>query len=284
VSELPAPVPEANTHCPYCALQCGTQLHGDSEVGVKVRPADFPVNRGRLCQKGWTATAVLNTADRLTRPLVRGADGRLKEASWDAALDTVAEGLHRIRGRHGPDAVAVFGGGGLTNEKAYLLGKFARLALGTSQIDYHGRFCMSSAAAAGNAAFGLDRGLPFPVTDLGNAQTVLLAGANGAETMPPLMQPWRGRPGGSGPGWPGWAARRRRSPPCPGRGTGRPRRVRRAEVPTRHLRRDGVRDDRDLTAPARRGTAAPAARGPPRRGAGRSPAARCRSSRGWLAG
>ncbi|MEV0735387.1 molybdopterin oxidoreductase family protein [Streptomyces sp. NPDC050549] len=188
MSELPAPVPEANTHCPYCALQCGTQLRGDSEVGVKVQPTNFPVNRGRLCQKGWTATEVLNTADRLTRPLVRGADGRLKAASWDSALDTVAEGLQRIRAQHGTDAAAVFGGGGLTNEKAYMLGKFARLALGTSQIDYNGRFCMSSAAAAGNAAFGLDRGLPFPVTDLSSAETVLLAGANVAETMPPLMQ------------------------------------------------------------------------------------------------
>ena len=80
------------------------------------------------------------------------------------------------------------GNGGLTNEKAYALGKFARVALGTSQIDYNGRYCMSSAAAASNAAFGLDRGLPFPVTDLAEAEVVLLAGANVAETMPPLMQ------------------------------------------------------------------------------------------------
>ncbi|MGW9170649.1 molybdopterin oxidoreductase family protein [Streptomyces decoyicus] len=188
MSELPPPIPEADTHCPYCALQCGTQLRGDREVGVKVRPADFPVNRGRLCQKGWTAPDVLAAADRLTRPLVRRPDGRLAKASWDVALDRVAEGLRAIRAQHGPDGVAVFGGGGLTNEKAYLLGKFARLALGTSQIDYNGRFCMSSAAAAGNTAFGLDRGLPFPVTDLRGAQTVLLAGANIAETMPPLMQ------------------------------------------------------------------------------------------------
>ena len=67
--------------------------------------------------------------------------------------------------------MAVFGSGALTNEKAYALGKFARVALGTSQIDYNGRFCMSSAAAAGNRAFGLDRGLPFPVTDLGRGRT-----------------------------------------------------------------------------------------------------------------
>ncbi|CAA9446556.1 MAG: Assimilatory nitrate reductase large subunit, partial [uncultured Pseudonocardia sp.] len=62
----------------------------------------------------------------------------------------------------------------------------ARVALGTSQIDYNGRFCMSSAAAAGNRAFGADRGLPFPVTDLDDAEVVVLTGANVAETMPPL--------------------------------------------------------------------------------------------------
>ncbi|RKT88333.1 assimilatory nitrate reductase catalytic subunit [Saccharopolyspora antimicrobica] len=174
------------THCPYCALQCGTQLTRERR-GVSVRPTDFPVNRGGLCQKGWTAPALLDVADRLQHPLVR-RDGVLTPVDWDTALGVVADGVRRLRDEHGPDAVGVFGGGGLTNEKAYLLGKFARLALGTSQIDYNGRFCMSSAAAAGNAAFGVDRGLPFPVTDLGGADVVLLAGANPAETMPPLMQ------------------------------------------------------------------------------------------------
>ncbi|MGW4959332.1 molybdopterin oxidoreductase family protein [Nonomuraea sp. NPDC004186] len=79
-------------------------------------------------------------------------------------------------------------GGGLTNEKAYTLGKFARVALGTSQIDYNGRFCMSSAAAASIKAFGMDRGMPFPITDLAEADVVLLAGANVAETMPPFVR------------------------------------------------------------------------------------------------
>jgi assimilatory nitrate reductase catalytic subunit len=183
-------VPELRTvatHCPYCALQCGTHLTRE-RAGVMVRPADFPVNQGGLCQKGWTAPSLLDTPDRLRHPLMRGSDGKLSPVDWATALDTVASGLRRVRDTHGSDAVGVFGGGGLTNEKAYLLGKFARLALGTSQIDYNGRFCMSSAAAAGTAAFGVDRGLPFPVTDLGQADVVLLAGANVAETMPPLMQ------------------------------------------------------------------------------------------------
>ena len=172
-------LPLVATHCPYCALQCGMSLSGTT-----VTPREFPTNRGGLCQKGWTAGALLNTADRLTTPLVRRA-GQLVPVGWDEALDLVAERITDIQAKHGRDGIAIFGGGGLTNEKAYLLGKFARVALGTSQIDYNGRFCMSSAAAAGIRAFGVDRGMPFPVTDLDNADVVLLAGANPAETMPP---------------------------------------------------------------------------------------------------
>ncbi|MGW0928647.1 molybdopterin oxidoreductase family protein [Streptomyces sp. NPDC002644] len=181
-----APTP---THCPYCALQCGMNLAPAETGGLEVlERADFPVNRGALCGKGRTATAVLDRAARLTAPLVRGADGELAPASWEEALDRVASALLRTRAEHGADAVGVFGGGGLTNEKAYALGKFARVALGTSQIDYNGRFCMSSAAAAGTRAFGVDRGLPFPLEDIPRTGCVILVGSNPAETMPPALR------------------------------------------------------------------------------------------------
>ncbi|MFI0138692.1 molybdopterin oxidoreductase family protein [Streptomyces luteogriseus] len=177
------------THCPYCALQCGMNLTPapDGTVEVSER-ADFPVNRGALCGKGRTAAAVLAPSVRLTSPLVRDAGGTLVPASWDEALDRIAAGLDRTRAEYGPDAVGVFGGGGLTNEKAYTLGKFARVVLGTSQIDYNGRFCMSSAAAAGIKAFGLDRGLPFPLEDIPKSGCVILVGSNLAETMPPALR------------------------------------------------------------------------------------------------
>jgi assimilatory nitrate reductase catalytic subunit len=158
----------------------------DGTVEVSER-ADFPVNRGALCGKGRTAPAVLSSRVRLTSPLVRSG-GTLVPATWDEALDRIAEGLSRTRTEHGPDACGVFGGGGLTNEKAYTLGKFARVVLGTSQIDYNGRFCMSSAAAGGMKAFGLDRGLPFPLEDIPKSGCVILVGSNLAETMPPSLR------------------------------------------------------------------------------------------------
>ncbi|MFE0804560.1 molybdopterin oxidoreductase family protein [Streptomyces sp. NPDC058812] len=177
------------THCPYCALQCGMNLTPAADGTVEVTErADFPVNRGALCGKGRTAPAVLSSRVRLTSPLVRSGDGALVPASWEEALGRIAGNLARTRAEHGADALGVFGGGGLTNEKAYTLGKFARVVLGTSQIDYNGRFCMSSAAAAGVRAFGLDRGLPFPLEDVPRTGCVILVGSNPAETMPPSLR------------------------------------------------------------------------------------------------
>src|SRR3954451_18122125 len=165
-----------DTHCPYCALQCGMSLVPVVDR-LTVAARDFPTNKGGLCRKGWTAAELLYAPDRLTTPLMRARKGApLEPVSWHTALDRAADGIRAIQATHGRDAVAIFGGGGLTNEKAYQLGKFARIALGTRYIDYNGRFCMSSAAAAGNRAFGIDRGLPFPLADVAGADAVLLVG------------------------------------------------------------------------------------------------------------
>ncbi|MDR7081338.1 assimilatory nitrate reductase catalytic subunit [Arthrobacter ginsengisoli] len=206
----------ADTHCPYCALQCAMTLKSPAALTPAPQPGsdpvpataaavreapvalldvtgrDFPTNRGGLCRKGWTSASLLNHAGRVTEPLLKGADGVHRPVSWDKALELITAAVKDTRARYGADAVGVFGGGGLTNEKAYQLGKFARLALGTSRIDYNGRFCMSSAAAAGMRAFGLDRGLPFPLADLDSASTILMLGSNVAETMPPFVQHLQG--------------------------------------------------------------------------------------------
>ncbi|QOT17745.1 molybdopterin oxidoreductase family protein [Paenarthrobacter sp. YJN-5] len=199
----------ADTHCPYCALQCAMTLTPAPDHGAGAAPApaaepakptapldvsgrDFPTNRGGLCRKGWTSASLLNHNGRVTEPLLKGSDGVHQPISWEQALALIVAAVKDTQRQYGNDAVGVFGGGGLTNEKAYMLGKFARLALRTSRIDYNGRFCMSSAAAAGNRAFGVDRGLPFPVADLDSASVILMLGSNVAETMPPFVQHLQG--------------------------------------------------------------------------------------------
>jgi assimilatory nitrate reductase catalytic subunit len=183
---------ETRTHCPYCAFQCGMRFAarpGANATSFDIRAdEDFPVNRGQMCTKGFTSGDLLDHRARVTTPLLRTRGGRLLPASWDEALDFVAERLVAIRERHGAPALGAFGSGALTNEKAYWLGKFARLALKTPNIDYNGRYCMSSAAAGQNKAFGVDRGLPFPVEDIGRTQVLVLWGGNPVDTMPPLMQ------------------------------------------------------------------------------------------------
>ncbi|MEZ0351492.1 molybdopterin oxidoreductase family protein [Mycobacterium sp. pR1184] len=177
------------THCPYCSLQCGITIEV-SGSDIELAPQhDFPTNRGGLCVKGWTAADLLKHPERLTTPLIRDGRGEpLRPVSWNEALERVVTAFEQTQRDHGRDAVGCFGGGGLTNEKAYQLGKFARVALRTSAIDYNGRFCMSSAAAASNRSFGIDRGLPFPLADIANADVILLVGGNPAETLPPAMQ------------------------------------------------------------------------------------------------
>jgi assimilatory nitrate reductase catalytic subunit len=184
----------SRTHCPYCALQCGMELHADGDGEGKLRAAGweaFRVTKGALCQKGATSTELLDPAVRLTSPLLRrthSRGGELEPVSWDEALDYAAGRLESIAADLGPAAVGVFGGGGLTHEKAYSLGKFARVVLRTPHIDYNGRFCMSAAAAATQRAFGVDRGLPFPLADVAHTDVILLVGSNLADTMPPALR------------------------------------------------------------------------------------------------
>jgi assimilatory nitrate reductase catalytic subunit len=188
------------THCCYCGVQCGMYLkvRDGRVVGVEPR-ADFPVNEGMLCPKGVTAYQTVHHPDRLTRPLMRraGKGSPLEPVEWERALDRVARGLRDIQDRHGKDAVAVYSGSSMTNEKCYLMGKFARVALGTRHVDYNGRLCMSSATGANELAFGIDRAAN-PVADIPLADCLLVIGANVGECFPIVTSwIWRARDRGA---------------------------------------------------------------------------------------
>jgi assimilatory nitrate reductase catalytic subunit len=187
---LASPALGVRTHCPYCAFQCGILMGEDLGGGLPRVTGDpnFPVNNGQLCIKGWTSAALLDHPARAKSPMLRDERGEWRATTWGEAFSFIAQKMIAIRDRYGANANGVFGSGALTNEKAYLLGKFARVALRTANIDYNGRFCMSSAAAAQNRAFGIDRGLPFPVADIAGSEVVMLVGANSADTLPPIMQ------------------------------------------------------------------------------------------------
>src|SRR5262249_39521214 len=121
--------------------------------------------------------------DRLKAPMMRSPGVGFVPVGWEEALDKVAGEIKRIQQNYGNDAFALVGGASLTNEKAYLMGKFARVALKTANIDYTGRLCMVSAAAASKKIFGIDRAAN-PWSDIPQAQAILVAGANVAECAP----------------------------------------------------------------------------------------------------
>ncbi len=186
-----------NTHCCFCGQQCGMTLAVKDERVVGVEPWEaFPFNQGKLCPKGIKRYLQNNHRDRLLHPLVRTGRG-FAAIPWDEALDLVVERLGRIQARHGRDAVAVLSGASLTNEKAYLMGKFARVALGTRHIDYNGRLCMVAAGAANLKAFGIDRAAS-PWADIVATDLVMVLGSNVSECSPITTDYiWRARDRGA---------------------------------------------------------------------------------------
>jgi assimilatory nitrate reductase catalytic subunit len=187
------------THCCFCGVQCGMNLKVKDGRVFGVEPRDFPHNRGSLCPKGVVAYQQVNHPDRLLHPLIRrgGKDGRLKRATWDEALEHVAGRWRAIQAEHGRDAVAVYSGSSMTNEKCYLAGKFARVARGTRHIDDNGRLCMSSAAVAKARAVGIARA-PLPLTDFPLSDCLLVVGSNVAECFPIAMSwVWQARDRGA---------------------------------------------------------------------------------------
>ena len=185
------------THCCFCGLQCGIQLavHDNKVIGFEPWE-EFPFNEGRLCPKGVKRYLQSNHPDRLTDPLIKTTTG-FRKASWDEALDLVVSRIQDLQARKGKDAFAMMSGVSLTNEKSYLVGKFARLALQTKNLDYNGRFCMVSAGAGNKKAFGIDR-CANPWSDLPHADVIFIAGSNVSECFPTLTHYiWKARDRGA---------------------------------------------------------------------------------------
>jgi assimilatory nitrate reductase catalytic subunit len=189
-----------NTHCCFCGQQCGIKLKARDNAVVGFEPwYEFPFNEGKLCPKGVKRYLQGSHPDRLLHPLERDptAPGGFRPVPWDHALDRVVGEVRRIQAAHGNDAVAMLSGVSLTNEKSYLIGKFARLALQTANLDYNGRYCMVSAGTGNRKALGIDRA-SNPWSDIPLADVVWVAGSNVAETFPiTTSYVWRARDRGA---------------------------------------------------------------------------------------
>ncbi|MBR0680891.1 molybdopterin-dependent oxidoreductase [Roseomonas eburnea] len=178
-----APRRGVRTTCPYCGVGCGVVARPDGAGGTAIAgDPRHPANGGRLCSKGTALGETLGLEDRLLHPEI---DGR--RASWDAALDAVAEGFARALERGGPENVALYVSGQLLTEDYYAANKLAKGFLGTGNIDSNSRLCMASAVAAHRRAFGEDV-VPGIYEDLEQADLVVLVGSNLAWCHPVLHQ------------------------------------------------------------------------------------------------
>ncbi len=188
------------THCCFCGMQCGIQLKVKGNEVIGFEPwEEFPFNKGMLCPKGVKRYLQGSHPDRLLTAYQRDPDSPngFRTLPYDQAIKRVAAEIDRIQMAHGPDSFAVLGGASLTTEKAYLLGKFARVCLRTSNIDYNGRLCMVSAAAANKKAFGVDRAAN-PWDDILKAKVIWISGSNVAECFPILTDYiWQARENGA---------------------------------------------------------------------------------------
>ncbi|RAP77295.1 assimilatory nitrate reductase catalytic subunit NasC [Paenibacillus montanisoli] len=180
-----------DTQCPFCSVQCKMQVieeksSADARPVYTVVPKPNLASEGRLCMKGMNAYQHVLTGERIRYPLMK-KEGQFVRISWEEAYACITSKFNKLRDSYGKDTIGLYGGGSLTNESAYLLGKFARVALKTKYIDYNGRFCMSAAASAGVKVFGIDRGLTNQLADIEYAECIILAGTNIAECQPTLM-------------------------------------------------------------------------------------------------
>lgn len=195
----PKPEPDrlVKTHCCFCGMQCGIQLAVKDNQVVGFEPwEEFPFNEGRLCPKGIKRYMQTHHPDRILNPLIREGD-RFRESSWEEALDIVAKRIREIQQKLGKDAFGMLSGVSLSNEKSYMIGKFARLAIGTANLDYNGRFCMVSAGAGNKKVFGIDRAANS-WADIHHAAVIIIAGSNVSECFPTLTDYiWKARDRGA---------------------------------------------------------------------------------------
>ena len=171
------------TTCPYCGVGCGVIVTptGGGEISV-AGDKEHPANAGRLCSKGTNLDETVGMAGRLLHPMI--GDDR---ATWDEALDLVAERFRECIERHGPDSVAFYVSGQLLTEDYYVANKLMKGFIGSANIDTNSRLCMSSAVAAHVRAFGEDL-VPVSYDDLEQADLIVLTGSNTAWCHPIVWQ------------------------------------------------------------------------------------------------
>lgn len=172
--------PDAVTQmvCGYCSTGCGLNVHLRKGEAVNLSPAaEYPVNLGLACPKGWETLAVLESADRATTPLLRNSTGQLQPTTWDRAATEFRRRFQAIQQQHGPDSVAFLSTGQIPCEEMLFLGALAKFGMGFVHGDSNTRQCMATSAVAYKQSFGFDAP-PYTYADFEESDVIVLIGSN----------------------------------------------------------------------------------------------------------
>lgn len=171
------------TTCPYCGVGC--ELFAGTKNGRLIQSLpvrDAPVNKGHLCVKGRYAHQYVHAEDRITKPMIRRG-GEFVEVTWDEALELVASRFREMRDANGPDSIGVLGSARAPNEDNYVTQKFARVVIGTNNVDCCARVCHAPTGTAMKQLLGTGAATNS-YDDIEVAKTILVSGSNPTENHP----------------------------------------------------------------------------------------------------
>ena len=170
------------TICPYCGTGCGLNFVVKDDKIVGVEPYKrHPVNEGKACPKGNFGYEFINREDRLTTPLIK-ENGEFREASWDEALDLVANKLKEVSDDD-PNKVGFYACARSPNENIYITQKLARVACGTQNVDHCARICHGPTVAGLATTFG-SGAMTNGFDSIKEADYIFCIGSNNMEAHP----------------------------------------------------------------------------------------------------
>ncbi len=183
IVEFGEPEKFIKTTCVYCGVGCQLNVGIKNNNIITVKPSyDSPVNKGHLCVKGRYAYTYVHSLERITKPLIRNAEG-WKEIDLQDAIKLTAKKFQQIKEKYGPDAICILSSSRATNEENYLVQKFARVVIGTNNVDCCARVCHAPTAHALGMMLGTGAATNS-FEDIEFAKTILIAGANPTENHP----------------------------------------------------------------------------------------------------
>jgi anaerobic selenocysteine-containing dehydrogenase len=183
--------PDATTRstCGFCSTGCSLDIHLKDGQAVNLTPtADYPVNLGMACPKGWEALTCLAAEDRGTTPLLRDAKtGALEPADWDHAMQVFTLKFKALMDQHGPESVAFLSTGQMCTEEMAFLGCLWKFGLGALHGDSNTRQCMATSHVAYKQSFGFDAP-PFTYADFEESDVLFFIGSNLCIAHPIMWQ------------------------------------------------------------------------------------------------